>query len=221
MYDKDNPEFWRNLNPKTIITLNDTQAIEESMEEGEGVKGIDYILKYILKIKQSDNLAEWLLLNLEGDEQDMWLVVKIVDQEMSLRVYYEAPEFEPGNRQDMIDREEYWLFQEPEDIDNFEVDELQFAKQIEHNVQEEDQEEEVLFHQKSQGEMYGTCTSHPPQSSLENTLATVVEYSIEQDYKNPELLVLEIGGRNGSMGGFIRLMLGAEINFSEVDVLPA
>ena len=221
MYEKETPEFWLNLKPESIITISDTQAIKDSMDAGEGTKGIDYVVKYMLRIKHLQGLAEWLLLNLEGTDQDLWLMVKIVDKEMSLRIYYEPPEFESGNRKDMIGREEYWLFDEPEDPDNFEFNDLRYAGDIEQTMQTPEGEQEFVFRQKTQGEMYGTCTCRPLKSGMEETFATLVEYAVDQECENPELLILELGDKDSKVGGYIRLMLGSEVNFSEVDVLQA
>jgi len=219
MYEKDIPEFWLNLKPESIVTILDAQAIKDSMDAGEGTKGIDYVVKYIFKIKHVQGLAEWLLFNLEGTEQDLWLMVKIVDKKMSLRVYYEPPEFESGNREDMIEREEFWLFNEPENPDNFECNDLSYAIDIEQTIQTSEGEQELAFNQKSQGEMSGTCTCLPLKSGMEKTFATLVEYIAEQKCENPELLIFELGPEDSKDGGLIRMMLGAELNFNDIDVL--
>lgn len=219
MYEKDLPEFWLNLKPESIVTIADTQAIKDSMDAGEGTKGIDYVVKYILKIKHLQGLAEWLLLNLEGTDQDLWLMVKIVDKEMSLRVYYEPPEFESGNREDMIEKEEFWLFKEPEDPDNFEFNDLSYADKIEQTIKTSEGEQELIYNQKAQGVIYGACTCRPLKSGMEESFATLVEYTADQECENPELLIFELGPEDSKEGGHIRMMLGAELNFSDIDVL--
>ncbi|MDP8239519.1 MAG: hypothetical protein P9X24_10555 [Candidatus Hatepunaea meridiana] len=225
MFDKDKPDFWREIHPGSTITLTDEQSISDSMERGEGIKGRDYIVESVWKIRQEDGFAEWLLFNLDDEDQEIWLVVKIVDQNVGIFVYYEPDEFAAGNRRDVIERGDLWLFNEPDDVDNFRFDELKFVREILWTVDIEDdgdvKEKEILYQLKGQGVLYGSCRHDPIQPGLERIMATVIEYDTSEDYENPELMILELGGEKGDEGGLISLMVGSNINMSEVEVLKS
>lgn len=223
MNDKTSPDFWRSIKADSTITLSDQQAITDSIERGTGVAGIDYIVESIWKIREMNGLAEWLLFKLDEEDQELWLVVKIVDQHLNLLVFFEPDEFIPDNRRDVVERGDTWLFEEPEDNENFEFDALQFVSEIEWSVQTgengETFDQELLYRMKQQGVLYGHCTHDPVQAGIKRILTSVIEYATDSDYENPELMLLELGGENSSDGGLITMLVGNSINMDEVDVL--
>jgi len=141
MLDIYNIDFWKGINPGSTITLKDKQAIEDSMEKGNGMTGIDYMVKSVYSLKELKDLAEWYLFLLDDPEDLIWIMVKIVGQEIDFRVYFEHPQFEPGNRKDMIDQEKLWLFMEPDNPGDFQYNDLKFTDLIEI----EDDNDEVLI----------------------------------------------------------------------------
>ncbi len=221
--EKSEPGFWQDILPGSTITLSDAQAISDSMERGEGVRGIDYIVESVWKVREEDALAEWLLFKLDAEDQELYLVAKIVDRDVELRVYFEPGEFEPGNRREIVERGDTWLFLEPENPEDFKFDELEFVPEIEWTVEGEDDGDErrIVYRRKGQGTLYGTCTTTPPLSGLGRMMATVVEYSTSQEFENPELMLLELGGEKGDEGGMITMMVGNRVAPGEVDVLKA
>jgi hypothetical protein len=220
---KDKAEFWRQITPGSTITLTDRQALADSMEKGAGVKGMDYLVQYITRIVQRESFVEWLFIRLEDPEQPIWLMVKIVDENLKLVVLFEPDEFRPGDRQDLIKREDYWLFQEPEDVHHIVYDELEFASDIPWIVaipgSHGDETKEIIYRMKEQGVLYGMTTHLPPQTGLENVMGVVVEYITEDDEDNPELIILEIGGEHKNTGGMISVMFGVAVSPSDVEVL--
>jgi len=225
MLEKDNPSFWREIIPGSTITLTDEQSIADSIEQGKGVNAQDYIVESILTIRQDNGLAEWLLFNLGDDDQEMYLTAKIVDQHVDLLVYFEPDEFPPGNRADIINRDDMWLFEEPDDVNDFSFDELEFTKEITWINETTDNgntiEKEILFKIKGQGIQYGICTHQPFKTGLNRVMASVIEYSTDIDYENPDIMVLELGGEKGDEGGLISMLIGCRINLTEVDVLKS
>ncbi len=219
MEEKENPQFWRELKPGSTISLNDAQALEDSMKTGLGVSARDYVVREIRSIVQLQGPVEWQLFNVEDGEERLWFLVKIVDTDIALRVYFEAEEFHPGTRSELIDREMSWLFQEPENPDDFRWNELAYTEEIIQALEVEGEEKEVIFRIKPQGEQHGACTHEPRQSWPQVMMATVVEYSTAAACENPELLLLELGGEEGEEGGVITLLLGCDVRLSEVDVL--
>ena len=219
MEEKESPQFWRELKPGSTISLTDEQALDDSMQSGQGVSARDYVVRERRSIKQLEGPLEWQLFDVEDGEERLWFLVKIVDADIALRVYFEAEGFEPGTRAELIDREMSWLFQEPEDPDDFRFNELTYAKEIIQDVEVDGEGMEVHFRIKLQGEQHGACTHEPQQSWPQVMMATVVEYATEQACANPELLLLELGGEEGEDGGVITLLLGCGLRLSEVDVL--
>lgn len=219
MEDKESPQFWRQLKPGSTISLSDTQALEDSMGEGLGLSARDYVVKERLIVRDLDALVEWILFQLQSDEDKIWFLVKMVEGEIALRVYFEAEGFEPGTRADLIENEVFWLFDEPLDPESFKCNELSYAREITQDLDEEQGKREIRFRIKGQGELHGACTHEPRGSWPETMMATIVEYAAEEESPNSELMILELGGEEGDEGGLITLLLGCEIRQGEVEVL--
>lgn len=218
MLNIDNKDFWKGIKPGSTITLKDKQAIEDSMEKGNGMKGMDYMVKAVHRLKELNNLAQWTLFLLDDPEDIIWVMVKSVDEEIDLRVYFEHPQFEPGNRKDMINQENLWLFMEPDNPSNFQFNDLIFTDRIEI---EDENEGTLIYGQKGEKEMHCACESSLTPQEGNKSIATLVEYQAKKDCENPELLIFELGGEQGSEGGLIRLMLGCSLRPTEIDVLEA
>jgi hypothetical protein len=216
MLDVDNKEFWKSINPGSTITLKDKQAIEDSMERGKGMAGIDYLVKDVHSLKELNGLAEWTLFLLDDPEDLIWIMVKTIGADTDLRVYFEHPEFEPGNRMDMIQREDLWLFMAPDNQEDFQYNDLKFTNLIEI---EGENDEMLAYARKGAGEMHCQCESKPANPWMKEQIATVVEYKSDQSCDNPELLLFELGGQNSKEGGLIRVMMGCDLRPTELDVL--
>jgi len=219
MLDKNSPAAWKKIPIGSTITLTDGQSIKDSMERGEGVVGRDYTVDSVWNIFHDERLAEWLLYKLSADDQDIWLVVRIVDRTVDLLVCFEPDEFEPGNRKDAIDQDQAWIFEEPDDIDNFKYDDLKFTPEIIWEITTDGEDIDAVFKMKRTGVMYCSCTYRPESSGLGRMMAAVIEYRTKAEFENPELMLFELGGENSSDGGLITLLIGCSINMSEIEVL--
>jgi len=184
---KNTREFWKSLKIDDIIGLQDKQAIEDQMEEGKILGETDYEIKTIRTFKDSNGLSERLFLTLEREDEEIMMVVKIVDDIVEQRIFFKVDEFDIGNRQDILDRGDEWIFKEPEDPEDFQVSELEYADVIEQVVDEE----EVEFNQLPQGELSGECKYNPPESGMGDIFMTISEYSTDVDCDNPFLLIIE------------------------------
>ncbi len=215
--DKRDPAYWRAIKPDSTLTLTDEQALRED------ISGQNYLVKQIIKIREKSGICEWILFELEGqdDAPDSWLMAKLVDKEVDIRVYFEPDDFESGNRKDMIEQENMFLFQKPEDVDDFTCGELEYAKHIGWDFpgdEEGDDDIHVDYNVKA-GELQGDISYDPYQSGQNELLATVVEFDTSDETTCPEMLVLEIGHPEDEEGGFIRLFFGNSIKPTEADVL--
>jgi hypothetical protein len=118
------------------------------------------------------------------------------------------------------------LFESPDDVDNFEYDELNFVREMSFTFEFEGEDGEnessaVNYSMKEQGILYGSCTREPAMTGLERVMACVVEYISPDDHHNPGVFVLELGGEHSNEGGLITMLMGAPINLAEVDVLKS
>ena len=217
--EKTDPKFWTNLKRGTFVTLSDSQGIEDSIDKGGSVKGVDYKVKSKKTITEVDDMATWIFFKLKGD-QELYLMAKIVDEDVDLAIYFEANNMESGSRDDVLCNDGHWVFQPPEDEDEFEVSELLFTKSVIQDVEHDDGTEETLiYEQKSQGELFGHVVDDPRPSGNSEMLATVVEYVCGTECENPLYLILEEGNEEDDENSFVQFFFGCNIGFSEIDVL--
>ena len=228
MSDKNTPEFWRDIKPGSTITLSDEQSINESISQNLGVKGLDFVVESVLKIRHDEGLAEWYFYNLGDEHQEVYLVAKLVGEHVDLGVYFEPDEFPPGNRKDLVMRGDTWIFEEPEDIEDFLFDELKYNHELimsldVNNTGSQNEEDlvDVYFSMKHQGVQYGSSFHVPDHSGIGRIIASVAEYSTDSAYENPAVMLLEIGGEKSEDGGLVSMLSGCSINLSEVDVLKS
>ena len=220
MSDLKDPSFWQDINPGSVVVLNDAQAMVEAVKRGlDADGGLNYDAKRILRLKELNNLAEWVLLKLEGVDE-VWFMAKIVGQEVDLRIYFEVPEFVTGNRADMISNKMYWLFDDPGPDWQSTYNDLKFSSiiNIDQAATGSGAAARTSYQQKPFGAMYGRYTELPSQSELDDHFAAVVEYSTADKSDNPEMLILELGGEDGREGGYIMMLLGCSVNSSDVRV---
>ena len=215
--------FWYKVTVGQMVEFSDPQALQDSVDEGRGAVPRNYEIKEIRTIEEQHGLATWRLFRVADQKQSLWLLAKIVDQQVELRLYFDLPEneFKPGNRRDMVERGCYWLFQQPADPQNFAFNDLEYTVQI-------PGPDGVVFVLKDQGVMAGTMTVTPPSIGMDGQLFTLVaEYAApDGSTDNPQLLLLEIGGaspdpdeNDNPDGGFITLAQGMVLNPAEVDMI--
>jgi len=220
MTDLKDPSFWQDIKPASVVVLNDAQAMVEALKQGlDADGGLNYNVKRILRLSELNRLAEWVLLKLEGADE-VWLMVKIVGQELDLRIYFEVPEFVTGNRADMIANQTYWLFEDPGPNWQSTYHDLRYINII--NIDQAapggGPATKTSYQQKAFGELYARCSEQPKPPESDEYLATVVEYSTTDKTDNPEMLILELGGEDGQQGGYIMMMLGCSVNAADVRV---
>ena len=224
LFDPASPDSWRRLPLNSTVTLRDEQTIHEMLDQGEAdvSLGRDYFVNSVLNIREMNDAAEWILFELDStrEEDRIWLVVKIAGKDLALSVYFPADGFEPGNRKDMIGREFYWLFEEPENPEDFRFLNLAYAGRLQLSVLVGEEEREVDFEKLGGLELHGKVRFTPPEEGMPEMMATVVEYLTREAVPNPRVLVFEVGRPGNEYGGNITFLQGAGIRASEVDVLP-
>jgi hypothetical protein len=217
--DKINSDYWMNVKVGDIIQLTDEQTIEYLLEEGvEGItNGADFVVQRIKVITEQDNIAKWILYFVELQEIVWYIVAKIIDDDVDVKVYYQPDDFKTGNRQDMIDNDCWWLYDTPDIIafEDLDVVDLVFNKNIE-------QEENITF--SAEYIFYGKS-----REDEEDDFATVIEYEADTECDNPDILVLELceiqeDEENENINidfrnSFIMLLQGCNIGINEISVL--
>jgi len=214
--DKANPSDWYTVKQKSIITVSDAQGIQDSMKRGQGVRGIDYTVKAVARMDQLNGLSTHLLLTLDDSQQTVYLLVKIVDHDLDLFLYFPVPGLDSGSRSELLERGMLWLFQEPQDPNNYAPEDLRYTMSVSQTLENQS---EVVYNQKGQGELQCKYQELPPRSGMPlEQLATVVEYRTAQSVENPEFLIVEVGEQRGPRS-YVQFFLGCPIKLSEVDVL--
>jgi hypothetical protein len=224
--DLDNVKTWREIKLKDIIVIKDFQAMEEGLEKGLGAGGIDYTVVELENFKVHGSTIEYMFVKLSNEvmEQSIFLVVKIVDNEFDLRIYYELDDFNPGTRKESLEGEFCWLFEDDVDED-FSLTEIPYANEIiEEGENEEGESWRFVYSKKPQEELIATVTG-PFVPGQETLLVTIVEYlCTDGDTLDTELLILERGTVSQYRededvdGGVISLYKGSDLNLSDIDI---
>lgn len=202
---------WRGLRKGSVINLTDEQTLTEMIEDGGPnlADGIDLIVEKTVFF-ENDNCT-WILV--ETDHHILNLVVKLVDDNVEIKVVFQPEWSVQGSRQDYCNADCHWLFKEPEDVDNFVPGELEYADSI---TRQYDDVGLVKFEAKH-GTVYFTNYSQFKQ---------LREWTADnEDMDNPDLIVFEIGGVTDDgdtieIGGWVELYQGATVTPGDVNLLP-
>ena len=217
------PDFWYELPAGSIVRLTDEQAVQEAKEKGRGKRGLEYEVGDIVQINEATEQVQWRLFELVDDEESLWLMVRTVGDELEVRVYFEDEEaFESGTRAEQVEREEFWLFRQPEDEDDWEPADLEFTSRISWDF--EDGKGTAVFSQKPQGQLYGSF--EVMGEDIGPLPASVIEYYSPDAVDNNEIVIIETGGVDPKTvemvpeGGFVRVMFGCVLDPDEIEVEP-
>lgn len=185
-------EFWTKLKIEDIIGIQDKQEIESQLEDGKTLGETNFEVKNIRTFSAEGKngiLATYLLIELEdvADNEILHLIVKMVDNTIALRLAFMVQEFEPGDRCDIVGRGDQYIFEEPEDVNNFKFSDLEYAYSITQDIDGDS----IEFNQLPQGELNGSCIYNPKESGMGDIFMTLVEYSTDVDCDNPYLMIVE------------------------------
>lgn len=214
--------FWRNLKPGSTIILKDEQTLEDMIRSGESIStGRDYLLEEVWRIRESRDVAEWQFFRIRSphDEDATWLLIKSAGEQLSAGVYFEADGFESGTRRELLDRNQYWVFNEPRNPAEFQLLDLNYASHLYFNLELHGEIREVEFAKLGNMEFHGHVSADPPQRDMDRMTGTVAEYETMLPVPNPRVAFFEAGLPHGD-GGLIRMLQGAGIRMSDLEVLP-
>lgn len=211
---QDQIAYWNAIAPGSFITLTDKQSLEDSQKAGNGLNGMKYTVERVSMAKDKSGFGQWVFLTLDEPKQPLLLMVKAVDNEIDYRIYYASEDFKRASRDAVIARGDKWLFEPPATENNFEPGDLKYAAEIEFAIGDT----KTTYGRNDQGERHATLRENPPRSGMTNLLATIVEYSTDDQADNPNLLITEIGGATRKTGE-VTLYLGCPIRTSEINII--
>lgn len=216
--EKDRPDYWRSIPIGSVVSLTDEAAIEEAIRIGVGITGLDYTVSQAQLIRDVDKLGEWWLYYIEGHKtENLWLMVKIIDQDIIPIVYFEVEDFPSTLRRRLIAEGHTWLFEPGED--DGEPHAPVFCRDIFQTIEDEDGELEVQYRCKPQGTVYGSYSCVPAVAGMDNIFTAFAEYEADESFENPELLAIERGGEDAPDGGMVSLYVGGITVFNDIEVL--
>ncbi len=239
MIDKNKIAFWKDLpKSKTTISLNDLQALNESMNEGKGIVAVDYFIKSQREIKLYDSTfkidlnTSYLITELEdGDKEKVYLVSIFLhkDSIAAHYVYYSPNEYPSLFKKDLIENGTLWMFDDP-GIPNFQASDLNYSIYpalppfVEDGV-----EIPVTYKMIDNCANFGIEIQVKSNEWVNKVPVMIVEYNQEvedggTEYKNPYILIMEENylddnGVPKQQGGYVTILFGCEIQESEIEVL--
>jgi len=176
--------YWKSLVRGDFITLSDIQTIRElqSRKVEFAEKGADFeIVRTPRKITSSDGQFWIVLYDIVFRDLKWILVVMGSGEDYDLKAYWVPDDIPSGSREDMLNRNMFWVFEEPKDLNNFKPNDLVFTKSITETIDGAT----VVF--ERQANWYGTCVEGSNQ-----TFATVIEFKADPTKtENPYYLFLE------------------------------
>ena len=199
----------KHINAGCVVSLCDEETLKESLAAGKGIKPIQYYVQKTFSIVEGNQLATWHILHLT---EIKILVVKCVDTAFDTFIY-EDTKLPIGNRLQLINNDCQWLFQTPQDINNFNSLDLKYSCDIKET---KDNGEEVTYYMKRQGELTGHVHASPVLSGITVLLGTVVEYESED---GKQAIITEIGDIENNNGGLITLYTGRKIPTKDIDII--
>jgi len=208
---------WRGIKAGDTLSFADAQSIIKQMKENKGVNPIGLEVKEVLIAKEMNNLGEWRFIQLA---EGKWLMVKIVDADLSFVLLRDAPDWEPSTRKQLVDKELLFMFNAPANPDKFEYPELTYVDNINVTNSEVNSNEKTKFFIKPQGELHATMNWQPARSGIGQLFATIVEYATEASKAlvDSQLVFLEYGTEGGN--GVVKLLVGRPVNPVDVSLTP-
>lgn len=204
--DRHSPAFWRAVKRGDQITLSDEVTLTVRMAAGKGPTPEQFEVREIVDILPRARICQWRFFSIA---MGRFLLAKIVDDAVELHAFAEAADWDPKTRKELVDANMFFLFQQPDNPDNFKPDELKYTLDIPHEVGEK----KYVYSQKAQGELHGEATFIPSRSGLDHPIATVVEYQTQEKDVEPEMMILEIGNRSN---GLVKLLTGRPLLSNDV-----
>jgi len=216
MIEEGSVTHWTRIKKGDIITLTDEQTISDLLgKRAQAMRGLDLTVSDVTRIKEQEGLCEWIVVDFKENMYNLSLVLLIVEDAFDIKVMFEPDDFESASRGDLVNNGVTWLFEEPQDVDDFVPAELAYKEVIESDTKEEGKVEFVTELGTKFGEIVG-----------EQTFAQVTEYMADNNVENPECIIIELGGvtpdpdeQDNPEGGFVRFLQGCTIGTNDIELM--
>jgi hypothetical protein len=183
MVEKENIKYWDNIEVGDIIQLTDEQTIEYLLNEG--IKGIthgaDFEVIRIKYFKETNMDTNFKIFYIQKETVLWYLIIRYLKTGAidTIGIYFMPDDLDVWYRREFIEQGHDWLFDEPEDVNNYSPKDLYFVGKIV-------QDDGITFRQESR--YYGSSFEYGQSVDF----ATIVEYTTTQECDNPKILILEL-----------------------------
>lgn len=212
MLKKNTPKLWREVSPRDIIQLSDAVTVIERMVSGKLPMAEHFDVKSILAVN-AQSLIEWRFACVD-ENSGHCIVAKFADRTIQLFSITDVPQWRPATRQELIQEDALFLFQNP-GSDNFQPSDLQYALDVSHDKLDG---RKVRYDIKAQGEVTGKAEWIPGKSGLKDQIATIVEYrAAEVGFPENSDLIAKSLVRERDENGLAWLPVGASTGLKDAE----
>lgn len=202
---------WKSVKLGATVALSDSGSIAISKKQTGNLSPLDMTVQSIGVLHDGNGLSDWVFITLVSISEKLMLCVQVVDEESDFFLYSPS-ELSVKNRSENIVSENLWLFDEPDDPNNFRPLDLVYAFKF---TEHPESGGEIEHLKKEMGDRTGQYSLTPPLSGLNQLVATYVPYSSKD---GNQACILEIGEINNENGGAIQLFSGTQIKETEVEI---
>ena len=196
-------KIWQELKKQDIISVSDAQTLSKLLADGELVEEIDLVIENI-QVFKAENGVEYRFFEFSADEPNIVIVAICVDDDAILRAYFVSDDPSPATRSNVLNVQECgWLFEPPEDEENFKLDELAYRGQF-------DQADDTAKSGQAVYNQDGAMLT----GTLDGEFASLQEW-LADDGINPRVILLEVGEEDG----FMTFYQGCDIGTNDLNVL--
>jgi hypothetical protein len=196
-------KIWQELKKHDIISVSDTQTLSKLLADGKGVEEIDLVIEDI-QVFKAENDIEYRFFEFSESDPNIVIVTICVDEDAILRAYFVSDDPSPATRSNVLNVQECgWLFEPPDDEDNFIIDELAYRGQFD-QADDTAKSGHVVYNQDG-AMLTGT---------LDGDFASLQEW-LADDGVNPRVILLEVGEADG----FMTLYQGYDVGTNDLNVL--
>ena len=197
------------LTKGSIIRLSDDISLKDAKSLDSAATGLTIRVDKVLHVREKSDLANITLIYGTSDYEDQAVLIKLKDIDGKRVAACYTLDVE-GSRHDLIENDAAFLFSPPADENNFDPQDLRYAKQFSRDLSGDGEETFGLIHSQ---ELHGTGTYAPKQQGVDEVLATVAEWRNTGRSSN-EYLVIETGNGTSS---HVEGWWGDKLDESEVE----
>jgi hypothetical protein len=160
------------LTQGSVIRLTDAASMEDAIKLAPASTGLFVTVDKVLTAREKNDLCTWTLIygTSEFANQELLIKVKEVGAQRDIVCYTRDVE---GSREELLAHDNYFLFAQPADENNYNAMELRYARQFQRRLDGDKEDTFVLIHPH---ELHGSAAYRPAQPGVGEVLATVAEW---------------------------------------------